>query len=219
MQLFKIDGPLFRFLEKIANLMILNIVFIICSLPIVTIGPALTAMYYVNMKMVRGEDTGIIRSFFHSFRLNFKQGFGIGIGVILLAGLLLVDIHALTYLVSIPEAIAKILLAAVVILLIILVMIAIYLFAILAQFDNKTKELIKWSAIISVRHFPVTLISALIVAIPVFVFLKLPGIFIQIVLPLMLLMGFSGITFLQSYFYVRVFNYYIPKDEETTEED
>lgn len=218
MHLFRIDGPLFRFLERIANLLILNIVFLICSLPIITIGPALTAMYYVNMKMLRGEDPGIIKSFFHSFRTNFKQGFVIGIGVLLLAALLLVDIYVLTYLVTIPEAIAKVLIAIVTLLLIVLILISIYLFAILAQFDNKTKELIKWSAIISVRHLPVTLISAAIVALPVLIFYYLPGIFIQTVMPLLLLIGFSVITFVQSYFYIRVFNYYIPKDDEGTED-
>ena len=57
-----------------------------------------------------------------------------------------------------------------------------------------------------------------LVAIPFLVLYFLPATFFQTVLPLMLLMGFSGIGFLQSYFYVRVFAYYIPSEENTDEE-
>lgn len=219
MQLFKIDGPVFRFLETVANLIILNILFLICSIPIVTIGPALTATYYVTLKIIRGEEIGITKNFFHSFRENFKQGLVLGVGVILLAALLLLDIHALVYLITIPKAIADILLFAVGLILLVLVLIAVYIFAVLAQFDNKTSELIKWSAIIAVRHFPITLLSVAMAAVPVIFFCFFPGIFVQTIMPIMLLMGFSGIAYLQSYFYVRVFAYYIPAEEEENSED
>lgn len=60
-----------------ADLIILNLLFLLCCIPIVTIGPAITAMYYVTMKMVRNEEAYIARSFFKSFKENFKQGLGI----------------------------------------------------------------------------------------------------------------------------------------------
>ena len=218
MHFFRIDGPVFRFLEKVANLIILNILFIICSLPIITIGPALTATYYVNLKMIRGEEGGIVKEFFHSFRLNFKQALPIGIVFILLAAVLTLDIYALIYLVTIPTDIARFLIVVVSLIGLVLLIIGIYAFAILAQFDNKTPMLIKWCIVIAVRHLPVTLISLILVAIPFLVLYFLPATFFQTVLPLMLLMGFSGIGYLQSYFYVRVFAYYIPSEENTDEE-
>jgi uncharacterized membrane protein YesL len=218
MHFFRIDGPLFRFLEKVANLIILNILLIICSIPIITIGPALTATYYVNLKMVRGEERGIIKDFFHSFRMNFKQALPIGIVFVLLAVLLTVDIYALTYLVTIPSDIAQFLIVVVSLIGLLVLIIGIYLFAILAQFDNKTSMLIKWCIIIAIRHLPITLISLVLVALPFMILYFLPGIFFQSILPIMLLLGFSGIGYLQSYFYVRVFAYYIPSEEKTEEE-
>lgn len=73
MNLFNMDGPVFRFLGKLADLMILNVVFLICCLPIVTIGASLTALNYVSLKMAEGEEGYIVKSFFKSFRQNFVQ--------------------------------------------------------------------------------------------------------------------------------------------------
>lgn len=219
MHFLRIDGPVFRFLETVANLILLNLLFLVCSLPIVTIGPALTATYYVALKMIRKEDSGIFKNFFHAFRLNFKQGLLLGLGVMVLAAVLLVDMQVLTYLPAIPEAVSKVLMVVIGLLLLILAIIAIYLFAVLAQFENTSKELLKWSAIVAVRHLPVTLISLVIVAVPVLCMLFIPTLFLQTVLPIMLLMGFAGIAYLQSYFYVRVFAYYMPSEEQQEEEE
>ena len=219
MHFLRIDGPVFRFLETVANLILLNLLFLVCSLPIVTIGPALTATYYVALKMIRKEDSGIFKNFFHAFRLNFKQGLLLGLGVMVLAAVLLVDMQVLTYLPAIPEAVSKVLMVVIGLLLLILAIIAIYLFAVLAQFENTSKELLKWSAIVAVRHLPVTLISLVIVAVPVLCMLFIPTLFLQTVLPIMLLMGFAGIAYLQSYFYVRVFAYYMPSEEPQEEEE
>ena len=219
MRLFRIDGPVYRFLETITNLLLLNLLFLVCSIPIVTIGPSLTATYYVTLKMIRNEETNIFKNFFQSFRTNFKQGMILGIGVLLLLAILLIDIRALTYLTTIPEDFAKVLVFVVGFLLLIVTAIAVYLFAVLAQFDNKSKELIKWSAIIALRHLPVTLLFLLIVAIPILIMYLRPAVFLQIVFPIMLLAGFAGIAYIQSYFLVRVFSYYIPKEEEDSQED
>lgn len=218
MRFLRIDGPVFRFLETIANLLILNLLFLICSIPVVSIGPALTATYYVALKMIRKEDAGIFRDFFHSFRQNFKQGLILGLGVTILAALLLADLNVLSYVTAIPAGLSKVLLIATVVLLMILAMIAVYLFAVLAQFENTIKELLKWSAILALRHLPVTLIAIVIAAVPVLCMIFIPALFLQTVMPIMILIGFAGIAYLHAYFYVRVFAYYMPKEEEESEE-
>ena len=52
---FNMDNGLFRALGKLADLMILNILFLVCSLPIFTIGASFTAMYYVTLKLAENE--------------------------------------------------------------------------------------------------------------------------------------------------------------------
>ena len=219
MSFLRIDGPVFRFLETVANLLLLNLLCLVCCLPVITIGPALTANYYVALKLVRKEETSIFRNFFHSFRQNFKQGLLLGVGVMLLAAILLTDLQVLTYLTAIPEAASKVLIVVIGLFLLILAMISVYLFAVLAQFENTIKDLIKWSAILVVRHLPVTLISLVIAALPVLCMIFIPALFLQTVMPIMLLIGFAGIAYLQSYFYARVFAYYMPKEDTEGSED
>lgn len=68
-----IDGPVYHFLSRVVELILLNIVFILFSLPIVTIGASVTAMFSITLKMVRGEEGGLINGFWQAFKNNFKQ--------------------------------------------------------------------------------------------------------------------------------------------------
>ena len=52
-RIFNMDNKFFTFMGKAADLILLNIIFLICCLPVVTIGASVTAMYYVTLKMVR----------------------------------------------------------------------------------------------------------------------------------------------------------------------
>ena len=72
-RLFNLDSPLMVFLSKVADLMILNIITLFLCIPIITAGDAMTALYYMTIKMVRGEDCYIVRGYFKSFKENFKQ--------------------------------------------------------------------------------------------------------------------------------------------------
>ena len=71
--LFNYDNPVWRFIGKLGDLILLNLLWVVCSIPIITIGASTTAVYYVTLKLVRDEDDSTIRSFFHSFKSNFKQ--------------------------------------------------------------------------------------------------------------------------------------------------
>ncbi len=89
MNIFKFDSPVMHFIGKVADMIILNILCLICSLPIVTVGASFSAKYYVSMKIVKGEEVTVIRPFFKAFKDNFKQATKIwliilGVGVILL---------------------------------------------------------------------------------------------------------------------------------------
>ena len=67
------DSPVIAFLNKMTDLILLNIIFVICCLPVFTIGAATTAMYYVCIISIRQGDGYVVRRFFESFRRNFKQ--------------------------------------------------------------------------------------------------------------------------------------------------
>lgn len=65
--LFNYDNPVWRFIGKLGDLILLNLLWLICCIPVFTAGAATTAVYYVTLKLVRDEDDSTIRSFFRSF--------------------------------------------------------------------------------------------------------------------------------------------------------
>ena len=91
MKLFNLDSPVMVFLSKVANLMILNVLTIICCIPIFTAGAAITALYYVTIKMARGDDPYIIKGYFKSFKENFKQATIIWLIMLVILAIIAVD--------------------------------------------------------------------------------------------------------------------------------
>lgn len=72
-QLFNLDSPLYKILSRAVDLVILNFLFLLFCIPIITIGASMTALYSVLIKMVKDEDKHIIKSFIVSFKKNFTQ--------------------------------------------------------------------------------------------------------------------------------------------------
>ena len=75
MSFFSLDSKFSQIMGRVFDLMMLNIIFLIMCIPIVTIGANFTAMYYVTLKMIKNEETYIFRTYWKSFRENFKQAF------------------------------------------------------------------------------------------------------------------------------------------------
>ena len=70
---FNLDNPVWRFIGRIADLFVLSALFYICLLPVIFAGSALSALYYVTLKMTRNLEGRIISQFFSSFKENLKQ--------------------------------------------------------------------------------------------------------------------------------------------------
>ena len=90
--LFNLDNPFWRFMSKLGDMIMLTVVWLVCCIPIVTIGPATTAMYYVMLKLVRDLEGSVFKQYFKSFKENLKQGMIIGVIMTLLGAILLFDL-------------------------------------------------------------------------------------------------------------------------------
>ena len=73
MNIFKFDSPVMQFMGKVADMIILNLLTLVLSIPIVTFGAAYTAKYYVSMKIIRKEEGTLFKPYFKAFKENFKQ--------------------------------------------------------------------------------------------------------------------------------------------------
>lgn len=214
MSLFRVDSPIFQFLERVANIIILNILFLVCCIPVVTIGPALTALYYVSMKMVRREETGIIRDFFHSCRVNFRQGVLLFLIVVGVGSILASDMYLLLYSSAIPDEYAKILLYVTGALCIVFFMIAVYIFPILSRFHVTVQGCIKASIGVAFCHLPTT-VAVIAIALVPFLMLFAPVVqILQIFVPLLLLLGFSAMAYGQSWLLLRAFRRHTPDEQD-----
>lgn len=212
MGLFDLNNPLMRGMAKVADLIILNFFFMLCCIPIVTIGPALSALHYVAMKLVRNEEGGIVKDFFHSFKMNLRQGIVIHILFLAVACVLVVDIWFALYSVSDHGAMTYILFAGAAFLAVITVMTLLYVYPVLAKFDNTVKETLKISLVLAVRHWPTTLVLAVLTAFPVW-FMTVPNEAVIGFLFLMLILGFAALALAQAFFLRKVFDKYIPEQQ------
>ncbi len=77
--MFQYDGKLMQGLNYISDLIWLNLLTVLCSLPIITVGPALTAMHCVLLQIAQKKEPKIARSFFRAFRSGFGQSVALGL--------------------------------------------------------------------------------------------------------------------------------------------
>lgn len=210
-RLFNMDNKFFVFMGRVADLIILNLLCILCCLPIVTAGASVTAMFYVTLKMARNEESYIVRSFFKSFKENFKQAAIINI-IMLLAGILLyID---MTISRSMEGALGSVLTIIFMIILLLYAMLFIYIYPVLAKFYNTVKNTFTNAFLMSIRHLPYTILMIVVSLVPLAVFF-IPNAQLQsTVLMILFLLGFSAIAYSNSHFLVKIFDNYIPKEEE-----
>lgn len=213
-RLFNMDNKFFTFMSRVADLIILNLLCLVCCIPIVTIGPSVSAMFYVTLKMVRNEESYIVRGFFKSFKQNLKQGILINL-IMLAAGVLLaIDISICR---GTAGSLGKVLIVVFMMILVIYLMLFMYIYPVLAKFYNTIRNTFINAFLMSIRHLPYTVLMILISAAPALV-LFIPSAQVQsTVILLLVLLGFSGIAYINSHFLVKIFDKYIP--EETSEAD
>ncbi len=160
-QLIDPDAPLMRLITKITTSVYLNILWFLCSLPIVTIGASTTALFYVSQKMVRDEEGRITAAFFRSFKENFKQATIIWMILLLLGIVLGVDGYALYHL-HFGNVFWTLLTAVFIVALIAYSIVLMYIFPLLAHFQNTTKAMFINSLMIGMRFLICTFLMAVI---------------------------------------------------------
>lgn len=215
MKFLSIDSPLMQFLSKAADLMLLSLLFVAFSLPILTIGPAATAMYSVFIKRSNGYEGSVIPVFWKGFRENLKNALvieAIFIPFILVAA-------GLVYLVSEGVADRSFPLMIVCFTPAMLTVFALsYAFPLTAQFENTPGATVKNAYIMAVGSFPTALAVAGINLLPAILALISREYFFKS-LPFFTFIGFSVMGWADEKLLRRVFRKFFPKepDGEKTE--
>lgn len=150
---FDSGNPVMKFLARLVDLAVLNIVTVVYSLPLVTAGGAMAAMNYVLLHLVRGDETYVIRMFRKSFKENFRQGIPEGLLVILIAVITATDLWAFHGSGSKAVTMTMIVISIAALLLFVS---AVYMFALQARYDNSVKGTIMNAFRLSLGNLPRT---------------------------------------------------------------
>ena len=173
MKFFDLESPLMQILNKVADLMILNILTVVCCIPVITTGASLTAMHYVALKMARNEECYIARDFFKSFKLNFRQGTAIWLIELFIILILTGDFLIMSRTEMSFGNVIKVILTVIAFLALFTFM---FVFPVLAKFENTVMRTIKNAFFIGVLQFPKTIAMMVLAVLPLVLFLFFPQI-------------------------------------------
>ncbi|WP_394921329.1 YesL family protein [uncultured Robinsoniella sp.] len=194
---FNINSPVFQFINTFCEFILLNIVFLICCLPVFTIGASLSALYQVTIREARGEHGYILKTFFRAFRENFKAA-TLAFLFYFIAGAVL--LFNLVFWNAIGTMAANVILLVLTLLSAMLIISFLYTFPLIARFQNRIAVTIKNSYRIAMEHHLQTIALLLIqgIAILLCIMADQTKLFMVIV-------GFAFIAYCNSFLFGRVF--------------
>jgi uncharacterized membrane protein YesL len=201
--IFNLDNGFFSFLSKVCDVIFLSILFIIFCIPIITIGPACTALYYATVKVIRRERGYVFREFFRSFKLNFKKG--AIVGVLLTIVYIIVGFDLWAAYKALDGSTFRFAIFGVYLAITILALgFSVYVYPVLSRFDVTLRQLIKTVLIISLRHLPSTVCMVILTGAAIL------GVYI---IPLLLLVIPGVLVWLNSLLMEKILKKYTPQAE------
>ncbi len=215
MKFMNSDSLFSRVFERIFDLIILNILWAVCCVPVITAGASTAALYYMTLKIARGENFVVIKDFVKAFRQNFLKATILWI-FILIPGATLAMGYYYIYTQRLTASMGALVLALCCTVLYLLLIT--YLFPLQARFENTVAGTIINSFILGVRYFPRTFIIWLCWLVPL-VFTMWSVTYMAVMSLLWILFGVSAIAWITSILYTKVFDMELKRGEQSGEEE
>ena len=204
--IFDVEGPVVSFLTKAGELLLLSFIFTLCCLPVVTIGPACTALYSTVVKNIRHGRGYPLREFFTAFKKRFKQSF--------IAGLVMLICCAGLYLMyrtvgrTVSSSFAR---KSFIVILTVTMAVFFYLYPILSRFRIKLTNAFSMAFIMCGEHFLTSLAGILSMVGIVYLFM--------FILPLIAVPFIPGIwVYSMSFLMEKALRKYMPPPTEADKE-
>lgn len=165
-RVFNADNPFWSGMGRVFDVFELNVLWLLCCIPVITIGASTTAFYASMMKLVRGEEGYIHQDFFRAFRQNWKQGTKLGLLLSAIGVFLWIDLR-MTY--SHLGGVYTFLFVIFALLFFFWACVTVYSFPMLATFDNSVKNTLILSFTSSIQHLPQTLMMLGVLALALWI--------------------------------------------------
>ena len=200
--LFRYDSKFWEILEEISDIVILNFLFIIFSIPIITIGASSSALYTVSLKKTNEENISVFKEFMRSFKSNFKISTLAWIFTIILASMLFLDFY-ISNLISIKFIGVGLKFISTLVSILLIFNIT-YLFPMISKFDNTLKNTIINSTIISIQYLPYTIIMSILNILRIVLLCLLFNSY-HYILFFYIIIGFGIVSYINSIFLNKIF--------------
>ncbi len=201
-----LDSKFFKYGTLLADLIILTILWLVCSIPIVTIGASTTALYYVTTRQLSNREGYVTKDFFKSFRRNFLEATGVTLIIGVIAAVLFININLFE-----PDTtINAIIYLIQYVLLYELLIFTIYVFPVLSRFDLKLGELIRTSFFMANRHLLTTITCAILFVAIVLIVMRMG---------VLIILCAGAYAILTSLMFMKIFRKYVPDMDKDKPED
>lgn len=217
MKLFNPDSRIMIFLSRVADLVILNILWLVCCVPVVTIGASTTAMYHVIRHWQKDSVSSIVRDFFQSFKEDFKQA--TPVYLILLIPTAAVVMNAM--MIFNPEnsaAVPSYLLVIWFISALILLFISSFVYPVMAFFADSIFKTLRNAMVLALANLPRTILISILNLLPVILLFVNLSFFLQSSI-FWLLIGGALVAYLNMSILKPVFKKLVPSEFEDTVPD
>lgn len=194
-----------RFFGLLGDIILANLMFVFCSIPLITIGPAFTALYHCLLRTVKGNSSGTIKTYLRAFKENFLQSLAVWLGFLAVSAVLALNIRFLHQTDSFGS---RILLYASYCLLVLLIILVLYIFPVIAAFKNSIKQHIKNVFLFAFMHFPSTIAIAFISIFPMYTTYR-DLTYLPIYACCWFFFGFGLMAYINSYLFYRMFKPYL----------
>lgn len=197
------DNKFFRGVGKVIDCVFISILWFVFCIPIFTFGASTTAMYYTVHKTIRNDKGYVWRTFWGSFKSNFKQTTIITLILLVIAVVLWIDQDIMLTLLQEGSKMGYLYFAFIVLLCFLYVW-AVYIFSYSARFEDKLKTVLKNSISLAIVHLPSSFFMLVILAVASFVAWLIP--------PLLLILP-CLICLLNNLFLERIFRKYMSEED------
>lgn len=203
------DSKLMVFVSRFADLILLNLLFVLTSLPVFTVGAGSAALYTLCFRMVRNREAGIVKAYFRAFGDNFRQGTALWLLFLLvfLPGLIYFD--AFYHM----EGMLRYVFALFLLILALAVFLAAYAFPWISQFRNSMGDVLRNCLILSLTHLPQTVCLCAINLLPWILLAVKPDFFLKISF-LLVALYFSAAAYMNAALLWKVFRPYYPDESQ-----
>lgn len=205
--MFRFDSPVMTFLAKVGDLILLNLMWIIGCLPVITVGASTTALYACITKFREDSETSLVRAFWQVFREEWKQATLLWLTELAVAAVLAADVYIVLF-----SGIGTVWLIPVLILPAVVAFLASgYLFPLQARFCNSVPQTLKNALMLAVYRLPTSVLIGAVNLLPVLLLLFLPDVLFLTGI-FWVFVGGSLLAYVNSFLLQRVFRKFEPEE-------